>query len=67
MPGKVIYVFHWNALEASFCFTVIRMLKISISLANFIPVYFNGGQNFVMFLTQERSGNIKCGTTRRYV
>ena len=47
MPGKVIYIFHWNALEASFCFNVITMLKISISLANFIPVYFNGGQNVV--------------------
>ena len=58
MLGKAIYVFHRNVLEASFCSTVIMMLKIFLSLLNFIPVYFNGGQNFDMFLTQGRSGNL---------
>ena len=42
-------------------------IRIMLSLLCFIPNYFSGGPNFETVLILEKSGNLYCGITKRYV
>lgn len=64
---KATYVFLWNDLAGSFNFIVTMIIKISLSILNFLLNYSSSGQSFAMVLTLERSGSLQCGTTRRCV
>ena len=42
-------------------------LRIILLFPCFIPNYFSGGPNFETVLILEKSGNLYCGITKRYV
>ena len=65
--GKAVYGFYCSVSEISFYFTVIMKLRIMLSLLCSIPNYFSGGPDFETVLILEKSGNLYCGTTNRYV